>query len=62
MQNLFSMLLVAFMVVLGGIPSLYILISLPGVLAQKIYGSKIWNIHMELDTGEGLWKQSPFFV
>ena len=29
MQNLFSMLLVAFMVVLGGIPSLYILISLP---------------------------------
>ena len=48
MQNLFSMLLVAFMVVLGGIPSLYILISLPVILAQKIYrkarsGTSIWN-------------------
>ena len=42
MQNLFSMLLVAFMVVL------YILISLPVILAQKIYrkaryGTSIWN-------------------
>ncbi|MBR9947802.1 hypothetical protein KE530_15425 [Clostridiaceae bacterium Marseille-Q4145] len=48
MQNLFSMLLVAFMVVLGGIPSLYILISLPVILVQKIYrkaryGTSIWN-------------------
>ena len=48
MQNLFSMLLVAFMVVLGGIPSLYILISLPVILAQKIYlkaiyVTSIWN-------------------
>lgn len=48
MQNLFSMFLVAFMVILGGIPSLYILISLPVILAQKIYrkaryGTSIWN-------------------
>ncbi len=48
MQNLWSMFLVAFMVILGGIPTLYILISLPVILVQKIYrkvkyGTSIWN-------------------
>lgn len=38
MANLGSMLLVAFMVVLGGIPTIYILVSLPVILVQKIYG------------------------
>ena len=48
MQSLVSMFLVAFMVILGGIPSLYILISLPVSLVQKIYrkvkyGTSVWN-------------------
>ena len=48
MQSLMSMFLVAFMVILGGIPSLYILISLPVILVQKIYrkvkyGTSVWN-------------------
>ena len=33
-----AMLLVAFMVVLGGVPTIYILVSLPVILVQKIYG------------------------
>ena len=48
MQNLWSMLLIVFMVILGGIPTLYILVSLPVILVQKIYrkgkyGISIWN-------------------
>ena len=38
MGNLGNMLLVAFMVVLGGVPTIYILVSLPVILVQKIYG------------------------
>ena len=38
MGNLGNMLLVAFMVVLGGVPTIYILVSLPVILGQKIYG------------------------
>lgn len=37
MGNITSMLLVAIMVVLGGVPSIYILISMPMIIARKIY-------------------------
>lgn len=37
MGDITSIILVAIMVVLGGIPSLYILISMPIILAGKIY-------------------------
>jgi len=37
MENIISAVLVGIMVVLGGIPSLYILISMPVILAGKIY-------------------------
>ncbi len=48
MQSLLSMFLVALMVIVGGIPSLYILISLPVILVQKFYrkvkyGTSVWN-------------------
>lgn len=38
MENLIGIVMVAFMAVLGGVPTLYLLISLPVVLAQKIIG------------------------
>ena len=47
MQNLFSMLLVAFMVVLGGIPSLYILIILSGDQICKQDYSDFLRFHKE---------------
>lgn len=37
MGDITSIILVAIMVVLGGVPSLYILISMPVILAGKIY-------------------------
>lgn len=37
MGDVFSIILVAIMVVLGGVPSLYILISMPLLIGQKIY-------------------------
>ncbi len=37
MGDIFSIILIAVMVVLGGVPSLYILISMPMILAGKIY-------------------------
>lgn len=37
MGDIFSVILVAIMVVLGGVPSLYILISMPLLIAKKIY-------------------------
>lgn len=48
MQSLLSMFLVTLMVIVGGIPSLYILISLPVILVQKFYrkvkyGTSVWN-------------------
>ncbi len=48
MQSLLSMFLVALMVIVGGIPSLYILISLPVILVQKFYrkakyGTSVWK-------------------
>ena len=38
MNQIGSMFLVGAMGILGGIPTLYILISLPVILGQKIYG------------------------
>ena len=38
MNQIGSMFLVGAMAILGGIPTLYILISLPVILVQKIYG------------------------
>ena len=38
MNQIGSMFLVGTMGILGGIPTLYILISLPVILAQKIFG------------------------
>lgn len=38
MENMVSLLMVGIMVLLGGIPSVYILVSMPVILAQKIYG------------------------
>lgn len=37
MENITSLLLIGLMGLLGGIPSLYILISMPVILAGKIY-------------------------
>ncbi len=37
MGNIGNILLVAVMVLLGGIPSVYILVSMPVILAKKIY-------------------------
>lgn len=38
MGDLFSILMVGIMVLLGGVPSVYILVSMPVILAEKIYG------------------------
>lgn len=38
MNEIGSMFLVGIMAILGGIPTLYIIISLPVILIQKIYG------------------------
>ena len=38
MNQIGSMFLVGMMGILGGIPTLYILISLPVILVQKIFG------------------------
>ena len=38
MNQVGSMFLVGAMAILGGVPTLYILISLPVILVQKIYG------------------------
>lgn len=38
MQQIFGFLMVILMVILGGIPSLYIVAALPVILCQKIYG------------------------
>ena len=38
MNEVGGMFLVGAMAILGGIPTLYILISLPVILVQKIYG------------------------
>lgn len=37
MGDITSVILVGIMIILGGIPSIYILISLPVILGQKIY-------------------------
>lgn len=37
MENIISVLMIGIMVLLGGIPSVYILISMPVILAEKIY-------------------------
>ena len=38
MENIIGFIMVALMVVLGGVPSVYILVSLPVILCQKIWG------------------------
>lgn len=38
MEDIFSVVMVGLMVLLGGVPSIYILISMPVILAEKIYG------------------------
>lgn len=38
MENMISLLMIGIMVLLGGVPSIYILVSMPVILAQKIYG------------------------
>lgn len=38
MDNIVNVLMIAVMAILGGIPSLYILISMPVILVQKVYG------------------------
>lgn len=48
MGNITSLILVALMVLLGGIPSIYILISMPIILASKIhqkikYGKSLYD-------------------
>ena len=37
MENIVSILMVGIMILLGGIPSIYILVSMPVILAGKIY-------------------------
>ena len=37
MENIGNILLVAIVVLLGGIPSIYILVSMPVIFAKKIY-------------------------
>ena len=37
MENVFSVIMVALMGVLGGLPTLYLTVSIPVVLGQKIY-------------------------
>lgn len=48
MAHLFSILLVGFMVLLGGLPTLYLTISIPIVIGQKVYrkikfGTSMWD-------------------
>lgn len=38
MGNILGMLMVVLMVLLGGVPTIYIVVSLPVILCQKIYG------------------------
>lgn len=38
MEDIFSVVMVGLMVLLGGVPSIYILVSMPLILAEKIYG------------------------
>lgn len=38
MQQLFSILMVALMVILGGVPSVYIVVAMPVIFCQKVYG------------------------
>ncbi|MDO4332662.1 MAG: hypothetical protein Q4C58_08230 [Eubacteriales bacterium] len=38
MGNIVSIIMVILMVLLGGVPTIYITVSLPVVLCQKIYG------------------------
>lgn len=38
MENLIGIIMVIFMAVLGGVPTLYLVISLPIVIVQKIIG------------------------
>ncbi|MCI9659591.1 MAG: hypothetical protein HFI14_13415 [Lachnospiraceae bacterium] len=38
MEDIFSVVMVGLMVLLGGVPSIYILVSMPVILAEKIYG------------------------
>lgn len=38
MEGIFSVVMVGLMVLLGGVPSIYILVSMPVILAEKIYG------------------------
>lgn len=37
MENVFGVIMVALMGVLGGLPTLYLTVSIPVVLGQKIY-------------------------
>lgn len=37
MGDIFSFILVVIMVILGGVPSLYILISMPLIIGRKLY-------------------------
>lgn len=38
MGNIISVIMVILMALLGGVPTIYIVVSLPVVLCQKIYG------------------------
>lgn len=38
MGNIISVIMVILMALLGGVPTIYIMVSLPVVLCQKIYG------------------------
>lgn len=37
MENITNILLVVIMAILGGVPSLYILVSMPMIIAGKVY-------------------------
>lgn len=48
MSNILNLILVGFMVLLGGIPSIYIVVSMPIILAGKIsqkikYGKSLYD-------------------
>ena len=38
MENILGMIMVVLMVLLGGVPTIYIVVSLPVILCQKIVG------------------------
>ena len=46
MENMVSLLMVGIMVLLGGIPSVYILVSMPVILAQNIRDEAQWLIRI----------------